>query len=80
MSRHPISKQEQSDLGELRERIACLLADCGFSEAVPFCLHPPHQPSPKLGTPAGFPVDLESIVSRVIQSLATGTGNRSSVF
>jgi hypothetical protein len=44
MSRHPISKQEQSDLGELRERIACLLADCGFSEAVPFCLHPPISP------------------------------------
>jgi 4-hydroxy-tetrahydrodipicolinate synthase len=36
-SRQPISRREQADLGVLQSRIACILADCGFSEASQAC-------------------------------------------
>jgi len=36
-SRQLLSPKEQGDLGEIRSKIACILAECGFSEAASAC-------------------------------------------
>lgn len=63
-SRQPISSREQADLGELRSRIACILADCGFAEAAHACVRP--------GCGGTRPVDVDAIVRNVLQNLRTG--------
>lgn len=70
-SRQPISSQEKADLGELRDRIACILADCGFTDAAKFCQHP-RQPSLTSAGAGRLQTDVESIVNRVMQSIANG--------
>ncbi len=41
-TRQLLSPQEKSDLEDIRSKIACILAECGFSEAASSC-RPPHQ-------------------------------------
>lgn len=65
-TRQLLSPREQIDLDEIRGKIACILADCGFSEAAGACqCHV--VPKTKSPTPAGFNVD--QIVSGVLKSL-----------
>lgn len=63
-SRQPISSREQADLGELRSRIACILADCGFAEAAHACVRP--------GVCGTRPIDVETIVRNVLRNLQAG--------
>ncbi|MBP9902083.1 MAG: dihydrodipicolinate synthase family protein, partial [Verrucomicrobia bacterium] len=39
-SRQLLSPQEQSDLAEIRGKLACILTDCGFAEAASACRRP----------------------------------------
>ena len=39
-ARFPLSPGELEKMGEIRSRIACLLADCGFAEAAHACQRP----------------------------------------
>jgi hypothetical protein len=41
-TRQLLSPREKSDLEDIRSKIACLLAECGFSEAASAC-RPHHQ-------------------------------------
>ncbi len=66
-SRQPLSSREKADLGELRGRIACILADCGFSEAAGACTRVPAA-SLAASLAAG---DVERIVRRVLEDLQT---------
>lgn len=62
-SRQPMSSREQADLSGLRSRIACLLADCGFTEAAHACVRPQ-------GRGAGpVAVDVDVIVRNVLKNL-----------
>lgn len=36
-TRHPLGEHEQRHLEDIRSRLACLLADCGYEEAAAFC-------------------------------------------
>ena len=64
-TRQLLSPREQVDLEAIRGKIACILADCGFSEAVSAC----HvAPEAKAATSTGLNVD--QIVSGVLKSLS----------
>lgn len=66
-TRQLLSPKEQCDLEEIRSRIACILADCGFAEAASACRRPgTAAPSAK---PAG--VEVEGIVREVMSKLRT---------
>ncbi|MCK9589856.1 MAG: dihydrodipicolinate synthase family protein, partial [Terrimicrobiaceae bacterium] len=39
-SRQPMGEREKEFLGEMRERMACLLTECGFREAAEQCSRP----------------------------------------
>jgi 4-hydroxy-tetrahydrodipicolinate synthase len=41
-SRQPISEKEKSFLGEMQDRMACLLKECGFAQAAAECNAPRH--------------------------------------
>lgn len=38
-ARFPLSQQERALMSEIRSRIACVLAECGFSEAAHACVN-----------------------------------------
>jgi dihydrodipicolinate synthase/N-acetylneuraminate lyase len=61
-ARFPLSKEEQRIMGEIRSRIACLLAECGFTEAAHACGHAPTE-SPQ------FRNQVEEIVRSVMKKL-----------
>jgi 4-hydroxy-tetrahydrodipicolinate synthase len=61
-ARFPLSKEEQRLMGDIRSRIACVLAECGFSEAAHACV--PNHPQPDALRP-----QVEEIVRRVMESL-----------
>jgi 4-hydroxy-tetrahydrodipicolinate synthase len=52
-TRQLLSPQEKSDLEDIRAKIACLLADCGFSESASACrrLSSDASPDPQTGSP-----------------------------
>ena len=60
-TRQLLSPREQTDLEEIRGKIACLLAECGFAEAAGACRATPKRPAP-----AGFNVD--QIVHEVLKT------------
>ncbi len=62
-ARQPLSESEQVHLEEIRSTLACLLTECGFSEAAHAC-----KTSPARSKIEG--VDIESIVRDVIENLA----------
>jgi len=63
-SRQPISKKEKADLSVLQSRIACLLAECGFSEAAHSCARSSTAPSD-----AWLRADVARIVRNVLRNL-----------
>lgn len=56
-TRQLLSPREKTDLEDIRSKIACILADCGFSEAASACrpgVSPERKPAPSAaGAPAG---------------------------
>lgn len=64
-ARFPLSPDERVLMGDIRGRIACVLAECGFAEAAHACVN--------TGTDKGASRDLrdevEAIVRKVMQSL-----------
>lgn len=64
-ARFPLSAGEKVKMGEIRGRIACVLAECGFSEAAHACVntHQTLSPDPDLRD------EVELIVRKVMQSL-----------
>ena len=65
-TRQLLSPREQTDLEEIRGKIACILADCGFAEAAGACRAAPGSPTPAPPM-AGFNVD--QIVREVLKTL-----------
>jgi len=64
-SRQLLSPREQGDLEEIRGKIACILAECGFAEAAGAC-----RVSARSATPeSGGRVNLDEVVRSVMQSL-----------
>jgi 4-hydroxy-tetrahydrodipicolinate synthase len=59
-TRHPLGEREKHHLEEIRSRLACLLNECGYSEAAAFCGCNKNDSS--------YPVDLQKIVREVIES------------
>ena len=66
-TRQLLSPHEQSDLEDIRGKIACILADCGFSEAASAC----HRPGPSAGVaPLPRPaLDVDDVVKAVMARL-----------
>ena len=65
-SRQPLSIAEQADLGQLRARLACILADCGFGEAAHACVRPG-------GGHDDLRSQVETIVRNTLQNLNRST-------
>lgn len=66
-TRQLLSPREQGDLEEIRGRIACILADCGFAEAASACRRPGQlSPNPALR------IDLDNVVREVMARLKSG--------
>jgi 4-hydroxy-tetrahydrodipicolinate synthase len=73
-TRQLLSPKEQGDLEEIRSHIACILADCGFSEAASACRRPaPTSRPPAPNTPrppaARAGVDVDAVVREVMEQL-----------
>jgi hypothetical protein len=72
-SRQLLSPKEQTDLEEIRAKVACILADCGFEEAAHACRRPaggavPASRSGAAAMPgAGAGVDVDRIVQEVMK-------------
>jgi dihydrodipicolinate synthase/N-acetylneuraminate lyase len=60
-ARFPLSASEQRQRNEMRSRIACVLAECGFAEAAHACEQQGDFPDPQLRAA------IEEIVRRVIK-------------
>jgi len=81
-TRQLLSPREQSDLEDIRSKIACILADCGFQEAAGAC----HRPSagaissgPRLDavegkSPLAGGFEVEGIVREVMKQLGADSG------
>jgi len=64
-ARFPLSDQELVAMTDIRSRIACVLAECGFAEAAPLCgISSPHPAAPTASRD-----EIETIVRNVLQSL-----------
>ena len=61
-ARFPLSDDERAFIGTMRSQLACLLADCGFSEAASECRVSPSAAAP--GRP-----DVDAIVRAVLQQM-----------
>ena len=72
-SRQLLSPREQSDYEEIRAHVACLLADCGFSEAASACRRPEAkvETTPAGQKPPGVnaSVNVDELVREVMQRL-----------
>jgi 4-hydroxy-tetrahydrodipicolinate synthase len=74
-SRQLLSPKEQGDLGEIRSKIACILAECGFSEAASACRRSDAgQSAPVRSAEAKFPADgprleVDSLVREIMERL-----------
>jgi len=72
-SRQLLSPREQSDYEEIRAHIACILADCGFSEAASACRRPGAKPTLPPATAntagAGPGLNVDELVREVMQRL-----------
>jgi hypothetical protein len=72
-SRQLLSPKEQSDLEDIRAKIACILADCGFSEAAHACRRQagaavvPTRRGAAAMPGAGAGIDVDSIVQEVMK-------------
>jgi dihydrodipicolinate synthase/N-acetylneuraminate lyase len=75
-SRQLLSPKEQSDLDDIRSKIACILADCGFAEAAHACRRGAvgkgsPAGSAALGTATGPTIDTEELAREVMKRLQT---------
>jgi 2-dehydro-3-deoxy-D-pentonate aldolase len=75
-TRQLLSPKEQCDYEEIRSHIACLLADCGFSEAASACRRPGKVDVPATGpaaktTAAGPNLNVDELVREVMQRLGS---------
>jgi len=77
-TRQLLSPREQFDLEEIGSKIACLLADCGFSEAASACRRPGGGATVSAARPTAEPtappvgrVEVEGIVREVMERLRT---------
>ncbi len=73
-TRQLLSPKEQCDYEEIRSRIACLLTDCGFSEAASACRRPGGGETSPLPTAANITIpppriNVEELVREVMQRL-----------
>ena len=72
-SRQLLSPKEQSDLENIRSKVACILADCGFAEAAHACerqtgaAFAPPQRSDSAKPDAGDSLDVNGIVEEVMK-------------
>jgi hypothetical protein len=64
-ARFPLSKEERRIMGDIRSRIACVLAECGFSEAAHACV----QCAAPLGQDESLERTVDQIVRRVMERL-----------
>lgn len=64
-ARYPLSSDEADKMQEVRNHVACLLSDCGFSEAATSCKNSNY----KSNTGSVAPVDIDAIVKSVMDSL-----------
>ena len=74
-TRQLLSPQEKSDLEDIRGKIACLLADCGFSEAASACRARRGARAPAPGATPQIPspgLDAEAITREVLRRLQLG--------
>lgn len=65
-SRQPFSEREEQNLENLRGKLACILADCGFAEAAPAC---PRDSRTTATLPRREENSVESIVQEVLRKL-----------
>lgn len=70
-TRQLLSPREQSDIEDIRGKIACILADCGFGEAAGACRRPGQ--SGDASRPANSALDVEGLVKEVMARLGTAT-------
>lgn len=61
-ARFPLSGREEALIAEMRGKLACVLADCGFSEAASECRHASCAPE----KPAPNRADIEQLVRQVM--------------
>jgi 2-dehydro-3-deoxy-D-pentonate aldolase len=76
-TRQLLSPKEQCDLEEIRSRIACILADCGFEEAAGACRRPGRAPPPvpeAKGQSSDGPAEVEGLVRGIMEKLRAGEG------
>lgn len=64
-ARFPLSKQEQVLMGDIRSRIACVLAECGFAEAAHACV----RTATNKGESRELRNEVEDIVRKVMASM-----------
>ncbi|MDP4878475.1 MAG: dihydrodipicolinate synthase family protein, partial [Opitutales bacterium] len=64
-ARYPLSSAEAEQMQEVRNHVACLLTDCGFSEAAASC----KTRNCTSNVISGAPIDVEAIVKSVMDSL-----------
>ena len=69
-SRQLLSPREQSDLEDIRGKIACLLADCGYAEAASACRRPGSGGDGRCSAADTGAPDLDRIVREVIAKLS----------
>jgi 4-hydroxy-tetrahydrodipicolinate synthase len=67
-TRQLLSPKEQCDLEAIRAKVACILADCGFSEAAWACRRPDAQPEPAPAPVAPSP-EVDQLVREIMQRL-----------
>jgi len=74
-SRQLLSPKEQSDLENIRAKIACILADCGFAEAAHACQRQggatvgPARPGEAAAPDADGGIDVNRIVQEVMKQI-----------
>ncbi len=80
-SRQLLSPAEQCSYEDIRSHIACILADCGFSEAARACRRPGeaksgsvHASTPTSGASPGL--DVDELVREVLQNLGPSTPDK----
>ena len=74
-TRQLLSPKEQCDLEEIRSKIACLLADCGFQEAAGACRRPGGGASPgslRGSNPPESAPSVDTLVREIMAKLQAG--------
>ena len=81
-TRQLLSPREQSDLDDIRSKIACILTDCGFQEAASACRRAGGGAAGSCGCASGperknqsiSGIEVEGVVREVMKRLRTAEG------